>query len=97
MTAVLRSRIPTDPRLRFATVDLDTSAGATRTVVEHGIGAARDAILRGVATRLQHAFTAYQQGVDAARGPVVGMEAYHTDATPYCMVLARSFFDRYQR
>ncbi len=97
MTAVLRSKIPSDPRLRFATVDLDTSAGATRTVVEHGIGAARDAILRGVATRLQHAFTAYQQGVDAARGSVVGMEAYHTDATPYCMVLARSFFDRYQR
>ena len=97
MTAVLRSKIPKDPTLRFATVDLDTSAGAAGTYVEHGIGSARDATLHRVATELQHAFTAYQHGVVAARGPAVGMETYHTDAAPYCMVLARSFFDRYRR
>lgn len=96
MTAVLRTKIGTDPRLRFATVDLDLSAGATGTYFEHRIGATRNASLRGMATRLQHAFTAYQHGVEAARGPAVGMEAYHTDAAPYCMVLARSFFDRYR-
>jgi len=95
MTAVLRTKIAAEPQLRFATVDLDLSAGATGTYFEHGIGATRDATLSGMATRLQRAFTAYQHGVDVARGPAVGMEAYHTDATPYCMVLARSFFDRY--
>ncbi len=96
MTAVLRTKIATDPKLRFATVDLDVSAGTRGTYVEHGIGAARDTALHRIAVRLQHAFTAYQHGVATARGPEVGMEAYHTDATPYCMVLARSFFDRYR-
>lgn len=97
MTAVLRTRIATTPTLRFATVDLDTSAGTAGTYFEHGIDATRNASLHRAATRLQRAFTAYQHDVDAARGSVVGMEAYHTDAAPYCMVLARSFFDRYTR
>ncbi|MDE2293971.1 MAG: hypothetical protein KGL36_00785 [Gammaproteobacteria bacterium] len=97
MTAALRSKIATDPHLRFATVDLDTSAGTAGTYFEHGIDATRNASLHRTATRLQRAFTAYQHGVDGARGSVVGMEAYHTDAAPYCMVLARSFFDRYTR
>ncbi len=97
MTAVLRSKIGSDPRLRFATVDLDTSAGTAGTYLEHGLDATRNASMQRMATRLQHGFTAFQHGVDTARGPEVGMEAYHTDATPYCMVLARSFFDRYGR
>lgn len=95
MTAVLRSKIPTDPHLRFATLDLDTSSGNGGTYVEHGLGAARNDALRSVALRLQQAFTAYQHGVDAARGPQIGMEAYHTDAAPYCMVAARTFFAQY--
>ena len=95
MTAVLRSKIATDPHLRFATLDLDTSAGNGETYVEHGLGTARNDALRSVALRLQQAFTAYQHAVDAARGPQIGMEAYHTDAAPYCMVAARTFFAQY--
>ena len=95
MTAVLRSKITTDPHLRFATLDLDTSAGSAGTYFAHGLGAARSDALRSLARRLQQAFTAYQHAVDTARGAQVAMEAYHTDAAPYCMVAARAFFAQY--
>ncbi len=95
MTAVLRSKIATDPHLRFATLDLDTSSGSAGTYFQHGLGAARSDALLPVARRLQQAFTAYQHAVDTARGPQVAMEAYHTDAAPYCMVAARAFFAQY--
>lgn len=95
MTAVLRSKIATDPHLRFATLDLDTSQGSAGTYFEHGLGAVHNDALRSVVLRLQKAFTVYQHAVDAARGPQVGMEAYHSDAAPYCMVAARAFFAQY--
>lgn len=95
MTAVLQSKVATHRRLRFATLDLDTSAGATGTYVEHGLSATRNAALRSIATRLQAAFTAFQHAVITSRGVQVGMEAYHTVEVPYCMVAARTFFQQY--
>jgi hypothetical protein len=95
MTAVLQSKVATHPGLRFATLDLDTGAGTTGTYVEHGLTASRNAALRSIATRLQAAFTAFQHAVVASKGAQVGMEAYHVDEVPYCMVAARTFFEQY--
>lgn len=95
MTAVLQSKVAAHPGLRFATLDLDTGAGTTGTYVEHGLTASRDAALRSIATRLQGAFTAFQRAVVASKGARVGMEAYHVDEVPYCMVAARTFFEQY--
>jgi Prolyl oligopeptidase family len=95
MTAVLQSKIAAHPQLRFATLDLDISAGTTGTYVEHGLKATQNTALQATATRLQRAFTAYQHAVDTSRGAQVGLEAYHTDEAPYCMVAARAFFERY--
>jgi len=95
MTAVLQSKVATHPRLRFATLDLDIDAGTPGTYVEHGLTAPRNAALRSIATRLQAAFEAFQHAVVASKGPRVGMEAYHTDAVPYCMIAARAFFEQY--
>jgi hypothetical protein len=55
----------------------------------------RSAALRSIATRVQAGFTAFQHAVVASKGVRVGMEAYHTDEVPYCMVAARTFFDQY--
>lgn len=95
MTAMLQSKAGAHPGLRFATLDLDTSAGVNGTYVEHGLTAARNAALRSTATRLQAAFVAFQHAVVAAKGARVGMEAYHVDEVPYCMVAARTFFEQY--
>jgi len=95
MTAVLQSKVTAHPRLRFVTLDLDISAGTAGTYVEHGLSPPRNAPLRSIGTRLQAAFTAYQHAVAASRGAQVGLEAYHTDETPYCMVAARSLFGLY--
>ena len=95
MTSVLRSKVAAHPGLRFATLDLDIGAGTTGTYVEHGLTASGNAALRSIATRLQAAFTAFQHAVVTAKGAQVGMEAYHVDAVPYCMVAARTFFEQY--
>lgn len=95
MTAVLKSKVATHPKLRFATLDLDISAGSAGTYVEHGLDPSRNAALRSAATRLQAAFTAYQHLVETSKGAEVGLEAYHTDETPYCMVAARALFEQY--
>jgi len=95
MTAMLRSKVAAHPGLRFATLDLDTGAGHTGTYVEHGLTASQNAALRSIATRLQAGFTAFQHAVVASRGVRVGMEAYHTDEVPYCMLAARAFFEQY--
>jgi acetyl esterase/lipase len=95
LTAVLRSRIATHPELRFATLDLDLSGGTRGTYIEHGLGAKRNAALESTASRVQRAFTAYQRAVVTSRGAGVGLESYHTDVEPYCMVAARAFFARF--
>ena len=95
MTAVLQSKVATHPGLRFATLDLDISAGSAGTYVERGLTVSQNAALRSIATRLQAAFTAFQHAVVASKGAQVGMEAYHVDAVPYCMVAARTFFEQY--
>lgn len=95
MTAVLQSKVVAHPGLRFATLDLDIGAGTTATYVEHGLTAPGNAALRSIATRLQAGFTAFQHAVVSAKGTQVGMEAYHVDAVPYCMVAARTFFEQY--
>jgi poly(3-hydroxybutyrate) depolymerase len=95
MAAVLRSKAAAHPGLRFATLDLDTSAGTPGTYVEHGLTASRSAALRSISTQLQAAFTAFQQAVATSRGALTAMEAYHVDAVPYCMVAARTFFEQY--
>lgn len=95
MTAVLERRIAAHPGLRFATLDLDISAGTRGAYVEHGLSPGRNARLAPVASRVQEAFTAYQHAVVAAKGAEVGLEAYHTDEAPYCMVAARSFFAQF--
>jgi predicted esterase len=93
MTAMLQSKLAAHPRLRFVTLDLDISAGTAGTYLEHGLNPTQNAALRSIAGRVQTTFTAYQHAVDAARGAQVGLEAYHTDETPYCMVAARTFFE----
>jgi acetyl esterase/lipase len=95
MTAVLQSKVAEHPGLRFATLDLDIGTGTTGTYVEHGLTAPRNAALRSVATRLQAAFTTFQHALVTSKGAQVGMEAYHVDAVPYCMVAARTFFEQY--
>lgn len=95
MTAVLQSKVAAHPGLRFATLDLDTGAGAAGTYIEHGLTGSRNAALRSIATRLQAGFTAFQHAVVASKGAQVGMEAYHVDEVPYCMVAARTFFEQY--
>jgi hypothetical protein len=96
MTAVLQNKVAAHPGLRFATLDLDISAGTTGTYLEHGLSPVHAAALRSMARRLQAAFTAYQHAVDTSRGAEIGLEAYHTDEAPYCMVAARSFFAAYR-
>lgn len=95
MTAVLQSKVTAHPGLRYVTLDLDIGAGTTGTYVQHGLSPPHNAALRSVAARLQSAFTAYQHAVDTSKGARVGMEAYHTDEAPYCMVAARTFFEQY--
>jgi len=95
MTAVLQSKLAAHPGLRFATLDLDIGAGTTGTYVEHGLTTSQNAALGSIAARLQAGFTAFQHAVVTSRGAQVGMEAYHTDEVPYCMVAARAFFDQY--
>jgi hypothetical protein len=95
MTAVLQSKLAAHPGLRFATLDLDIGAGTTGTYVEHGLTTSQNAELGSIAARLQAGFTAFQHAVVTSRGARVGMEAYHTDEVPYCMVAARAFFDQY--
>ncbi|HXR92928.1 MAG TPA: hypothetical protein VN750_21885, partial [Steroidobacteraceae bacterium] len=95
MTAVLQSKLAAHPGLRFATLDLDIGAGTTGTYVEHGLTTSQNAALGSIAARLQAGFTAFQHAVVTSRGARVGMEAYHTDEVPYCMVAARAFFDQY--
>jgi len=95
MTAVLQSKLAAHPTLRFATLDLDISAGTKATYLEHGLRPAQNAALRPIARRLQTAFSAYQRAVDRSRGALVGLEAYHTDEVPYCMVAARKFFEQF--
>jgi Prolyl oligopeptidase family len=95
MTAVLQSKVATHPKLHFVTLDLDISAGTAGTLVEHGLNPTQNVALRSIARRVQTTFTAYQHAVDTSRGAQVGLEAYHTDETPYCMVAARRFFELY--
>ena len=95
MTEMLQSKVAAHPGLRFATLDLDTGEKRAGTYVEHGLTASRNAALRSIATRLQGGFTAFQHAVVASKGARVGMEAYHTDEVPYCMVAARVFFEQY--
>jgi acetyl esterase/lipase len=95
MTAVLQSKVAAHPTLRFATLDLDVSAGTQATYLQHGLHPPQNAALQSIAKQLQTAFTAYQQAVDRARGAQVGLEAYHTDEVPYCMVAARTFFEQF--
>lgn len=95
MTAVLQSKVAAHPRLRFATLDLDVSAGTKATYLEHGLRPLQNAALQSIAGQLQTAFTAYQHAVDRSRGAMVGLEAYHTDEVPYCMVAARTFFGQF--
>ncbi len=95
MTAVLQSKAAAHPGLRYATLDLDTGAGASGTYIEHGLTVSQNAVLQSIAMRLQAGFTAFQRAVVTSRGAQVGMEAYHTDAVPYCMVAARTFFEQY--
>jgi hypothetical protein len=95
MTAVLQSKVAAHPGLRFATLDLDIGAGTTGTYVEHGLTTSQNAALGAIAARVQAAFTAFQHAVINSRGAQMGMEAYHTDEVPYCMVAARAFFDQY--
>jgi hypothetical protein len=95
MTAVLKAKVAARAKLRFATLDLDISQGSIGTYTEHGLTATQNAALQSIATRLQAAFTAYQHAVDASKGAPIGLEAYHTDETPYCMLAARAFFRQY--
>ena len=95
MTAVLQSKVAAHPRLHFVTLDLDIGAGTAATYVEHGLNPTQNAALRSIARRVQTTFTAYQHAVDTSRGAQLGVEAYHTDETPYCMVAARGFFELY--
>jgi acetyl esterase/lipase len=95
MTAVLQSRVAAHPGLRFAALDLDVSAGAAGTYLQQGLDSPQGAALRSTATRLQTEFTAYQHAVVSSKGARVGLEAYHTDEVPYCMLAARTFFEQY--
>jgi hypothetical protein len=95
MTAVLQSKAAAHPKLRFAALDLDVSAGTRGTYVEHGLQPRQNAALQSIATRVQTAFTAFQHAVDTSKGAQFGLEAYHTDEVPYCMVAARTFFEQY--
>src|SRR6185312_898893 len=95
VSAILQSKVAAHGGLRFAALDLDVGAGHTGAYVEHGLTGSRSAALRSIAMRLQAAFTAFQHAVVASRGAQVGMEAYHTDEVPYCMVAARAFFEQF--
>ena len=95
MTAVLQSKAATDPKLEFATLDLDTSAGSAGTYVESGLGSTAAAAMQAIVPQVQAAFTGYQAAVVSSQGATIGLEAYHTDETPYCTVAARTFFDQY--
>ncbi|MHB1668818.1 MAG: alpha/beta hydrolase family protein [Thiomonas sp.] len=94
MTAVLDSKTTTDPSLRFATLDLDTTDLTTPYFASFGLSPAQLSTMQSVATQVQTAFTAYQSAVDQTNA-TVGLEAYHTDETPYCTVAARAFFNLY--
>jgi len=93
MTAMLNSKVAAHPGVRFATLDLDISKGATGAYVEHGLSPSRNAALQSNAIRLQAAFTAYQRAVDASKG--THAYHYHIDEEPYCMAAARTFFGQY--
>ena len=95
MSAVLQSKVAADPNLKFATLDLDTSAGSAGTYVEHGLDSTAAAAMQATVPQVQAAFTGYQAAVVSSQGATIGLEAYHTDADPYCTVAARTFFDQY--
>jgi poly(3-hydroxybutyrate) depolymerase len=95
MTATLNAKAPSDPNLRYATLDLDISAGTTGTFTTHGLTSAQNATMQAVATQAQQAFTTYQTGVATQLGTTVGLELYHTNERVFCTAAARTFFAQF--
>lgn len=95
MTATLNAKAPSDPNLRYATLDLDISAGTTGTFTTHGLTGAQNATMQAVATQAQQAFTTYQTGVATQLGTTVGLELYHTNERVFCTAAARTFFAQF--
>ena len=92
MTAVLNSKVPSDPNLRYATLDLDISGGTSGTFATQGLTSAQNATMQSMATQTQQAFTAYQAGVVSQYGATIGLETYHTNERVFCTAAARTFF-----
>lgn len=107
MTAMLMSKIASDPSLRFATIDLDDhgSPGTySNQMTSYGLTPAQQQTMQTVADTVQQGFLAYQQGVvqqaqahgaSARQAAIDAMELYHTDERAFCTVAARTFFGLY--